>query len=218
MSMCLCLWVCVSPSKHASVTPKHHISLFLFSPNGHFGFSEVCAGHYDITKYDNGTCVCLQSECNASCRAMALRSTTLHLQAFQRFPAASGSPFSTHRRRAERLQNPAVAPVRRAGAWCTMGQVNNNNNNNSPPVLYSPTSALQNACCGCTGAQLHASASSSARHSTSSASVQRMPLTENGIFLNTDAMFFLPLRCCADALQSRSSGGQQRPPSAFFFF
>ena len=46
---------------------------------------------------------------------------------------------------------------------------------------HSPTSALQKACCGCTGAQLHASARCSARHSSSGTSAQKMPLTENGM-------------------------------------
>lgn len=50
------------------------------------------------------------------------------------------------------------------------------------PGLYSPTSALQNACCGCTGAQLQASTSSSACQRMSTVRVQSMPLIDNGIF------------------------------------
>lgn len=86
------------------------------------------------------------------------------------------------------------------------------------PVLYSPMSALQNACCGCTGAQLHASTSFSARHTTSSASVQRMPLTVNGIFEKHWCESFRPLllllrRCVAVWIQRQAA--RQRPPSFF---
>lgn len=85
------------------------------------------------------------------------------------------------------------------------------------PVLYSPTSALQNACCGCTGAQLQASASSSARHRTSSASVPRTPLTENGIFINTDATFDSPssFLCAAQMLCSVDPAARSSVPLRF---
>lgn len=138
---------------------------------------------------------------------------------FQRFPAASLSPCRAHRRRAERLQ-PSAVSLRRS--LVQHGPGGKQQQQQQSPVLYSPTSALQKACCGWTGAQLHASVSSSARHRTSSASVQRMPLTVNGIFINTDATVFLqPLRCCvccADALRCRSSGRQWRHPPPFLAF
>lgn len=123
-----------------------------------------------MTKQDNGICVCHGLE-------------EKHPPPLG-FPAVSCSFCKPIQHAPE-----AGSGVLGAGAWCNMDQVNNNNNN-SPPVLYSPTSALQNACCGCTGAQLHASVSSSVRHRTNSASVQRMPLTGNGILNNSDVMFF----------------------------
>ncbi len=170
-----------------------------------------------MTKCDNGTCVRPQSECSASCRCHGLEEQHPPPPGF---PAVSSSLWEPVQHAPE--AGWAAAKRRWSSRRTCRSLVQHGpgkqqqQQQQQSPVLYSPTSALQNACCGCTGAQLHASASSSARHRTSSASVQRMPLTENGIFLNTDAMFFLPLRCCADALQCRSSGGQQRPPPPLF--
>ena len=140
----------------------------------------------------------LQSECSPRCRAMAL----------SRHPPAPGSP-AVSRSVSEPAQQPRSEAGRAAvSGRCGSGQTCSSLLQHGPgkqqqqhqhqqqsPVLYSPTSALQNACCGWTGAQLHASASSSDRHRTSSASVQRMPLTANGI-LETLRRFFQPLRCC----------------------
>lgn len=150
-----------------------------------------------MAKYDNGICVCLcasvQSGCNANCLTMALR--TLHLQAFQRFPEAEHTRRAQEAGKGAETRRCSFRYLRRSLVQHGLGKQQQQQQQQSL-VLYSPTSALQNACCGCTGAQLHASASSSARHRTSSASVQRMPLMENGIFINTDATFFQPLRCC----------------------
>lgn len=133
----------------------------------------------------------VQLECGANCLSHGLDSYGATSPSSSGFPAVStgqGRPFKPPRR----LWSAAAAPDSCRASWC--------NTSTTTTELHSPTSALQNACCGCTGAQLHASASSSARHSSSSsASAERMPLTENGILVNTAAgllllLFLQPLR------------------------
>lgn len=114
------------------------------------------------------------------------------------------------------LEEQPAPPTSRRGRGGAAGSrqmciiiISNNNNNNND----SPTSALQNACCGCTGAQLHASASSSLRHRTSSTSVHKMPWTENGIFTTRDVTpLWSPSLIVAQMWCGRAPAGDRSVP------
>lgn len=115
-----------------------------------------------------------------------------------------GGGLAPKQRRAERRPLQLRSAVRKRGPGHQQQQSRE---------LYSPTSAWQKASCGWTGAQLHASACSSGRHSSSSStSVPRMPLTENGMF---EARRF----CSFQSLQLvRRCGAESRSSGCAFFF
>lgn len=134
---------------------------------------------------------------------MSLRTSALH----------RGSTNSADRCvSAPGLEEQPAPPASRRGRGGAAGSrqmciiINNNNND-------SPTSALQNACCGCTGAQLHASASSSLRHRTSSTSVHKMPWTEKGIFTTRDVTpLWSPCWIVAQMWRARAPAGDRSVP------
>ncbi len=115
--------------------------LFLSFPKGSFIILNVYSCHHDVTNYDNWICVRVQStkQCKQSGHGLEQQHPPP-----PGFPEASKCPFSTHRRRA-------------AGRRCESGQMcsslvqrglSKQQQQQQSPVLYSPTSALQNACCG----------------------------------------------------------------------